>query len=296
MTPRRFSYKYRKLVSLLINTLIVTLVLIPHTLLYAAEALSKPALMLANVYRSDIDLDKYWVSEKYDGVRAFWNGHQLVSRQGNIYQAPNWFIADFPSAAIDGELWMGRGKFDALSGAVRKQNPVESEWKTIRFMAFDLPRTEGSFDYRLTLLKQIISNTSSPYLHLVIQRKFSDELTLMNYLDEVIEAGGEGLMLHLASAPYHSNRSDDLLKLKRHQDAEATVVEHLLGKGKYKGMLGAILVETKEGLRFKIGSGFSDAERETPPPIGSVITYKYYGVSSNGTPRFASFLRLRNEI
>ena len=266
MTAQRFSYKYRKLVSLLINTLIATLVLTPHTLLYAAEALSKPALMLANVYRSDIDLEKYWVSEKYDGVRAFWNGHQLVSRQGNIYRAPNWFTADFPNTAIDGELWMGRGKFDALSGAVRKQSPVESEWKTIRFMAFDLPETEGNFDYRLGLLKQIISNTSSPYLHLVVQRKFSDELTLMNYLDEVIE------------------------------DAEATVIEHLPGKGKYTGMLGAILVETNEGLRFKIGSGFSDAERETPPPIGSVITYKYYGVSSNGTPRFASFLRLRNEI
>ena len=162
-------------------------------------------------------------------------------------------------------------------------------------MAFDLPAAEGSFDARLLQLKQLIEQNNSPYLELVEQRKLFTEKALLAHLDGVIAQGGEGLMLHLASAPYRAKRSDDLLKLKRYQDAEATVIGHLPGKGKYKGMLGALLLETESGLRFKIGSGFSQEQRKAPPPIGSTITYKYFGLSSKGTPRFASFLRIRNE-
>lgn len=255
---------------------------------------SEPALMLANRYHADIQLSEYWVSEKLDGVRAYWNGENLISRQGNIYHAPHWFIADFPNSTLDGELWLGRQRFDELSGAVRKQTPDESEWRKIRFMVFDLPTTSGTFDKRLSKLEDIIASNTSPYLKLVKQQKFSDEPALMAYLDEVIALGGEGVMLHLGSAPYRSIRSDDLLKLKRYQDAEAVVIGHLPGKGKYEGMLGAILVETDDGRRFKIGSGFSDAQRQAPPAIGTNITYKYVGLTSTGIPRFASFLRIRN--
>jgi DNA ligase-1 len=255
----------------------------------------KPALMLANVYHRDIPLTEYWVSEKLDGVRAYWDGHTIISRQGNVYHAPSWFSADFPSAPLDGELWMGRGRFDELSGAVRKQTPLNSQWQKIRFMAFDLPAAEGSFDLRLLQLKRLIDQNNSPYLVLIEQQKFLNEKALLAHLDEVIALGGEGLMLHLVSAPYRAKRSDDLLKLKRYQDAEATVIDHLPGKGKHEGVLGALLLETKSGLRFKIGSGFSNSQRKAPPPIGSTITYKYFGLSSKGTPRFASFLRVRNE-
>jgi DNA ligase-1 len=271
---------------------IITGALVTPTL---ADYTSKPALILAKRYHSDISLADYWVSEKLDGVRAYWDGQALISRQGNMYHAPNWFIAEFPSAPLDGELWMGRGRFDELSGAVRKQNPLNSQWQEIRFMVFDLPAAEGSFDLRLIELKRLIDQSNSPYLELVEQQKSSSEEALLAHLDEVIALGGEGLMLHLASAPYRAQRSDDLLKLKRYQDAEATVIGHLPGKGKYEGMLGALLLETKSGLRFKIGSGFSDEQRKAPPPIGSTITYKYFGLSSKGTPRFASFLRIRNE-
>lgn len=255
---------------------------------------SEPALMLANRYHADIQLSEYWVSEKLDGVRAYWNGENLISRQGNIYHAPHWFIADFPNSPLDGELWLGRQRFDELSGTVRKDIPIDSEWMLIRYMVFDSPDAGGNFDQRLAQLKTIIDGKSSPYLKLVKQQKFSDEPALMAYLDEVIALGGEGLMLHLGSAPYRSIRSDDLLKLKRYQDAEAVVIGHLPGKGKYEGMLGAILVETDDGRRFKIGSGFSDAQRQAPPAIGTNITYKYVGLTSTGIPRFASFLRIRN--
>lgn len=260
-----------------------------------ADSTSKPALILAKPYHSDINVADYWISEKLDGVRAYWDGEALISRQGNRYHAPSWFIAEFPNTPLDGELWMGRGRFDELSGAVRKQTPLKAQWREIRFMAFDLPAAEGSFDARLLQLKQLIEQNNSPYLELVEQQKLSTEKALLAHLDGVIAQGGEGLMLHLASAPYRAKRSDDLLKLKRYQDAEATVIGHLPGKGKYKGMLGALLLETESGLRFKIGSGFSEEQRKAPPPIGSTITYKYFGLSSKGTPRFASFLRIRNE-
>ncbi len=260
-----------------------------------AQAEPNPSLMLANTYRSDLKLENYWVSEKFDGVRAYWDGEKLLSRQGNIYHAPRWFTAQFPATPLDGELWLGRQRFDELSGAVRKDTPDDSEWREIRFMVFDLPAAEGSFDQRLNKLKNIISQSQSPYLVLVAQQKFSDENTLMAHLDSLVAKGGEGLMLHLGTAPYRSRRSDDLLKLKPYQDAEAIVIGHVGGKGKYEGMLGALVVKTSTGIKFKIGSGLSDAQRQLPPAIGTTITYKYYGLTGSGTPRFASFLRIRDE-
>src|SRR5690606_1286923 len=71
-----------------------------------------PALLLANVYQNSADVADYWVSEKLDGVRAYWDGQQLISRQGNRFNAPPWFTANFPDTPLDGELWGGRGTFE----------------------------------------------------------------------------------------------------------------------------------------------------------------------------------------
>ena len=252
-----------------------------------------PNLMLANSYHEDINLSDYWVSEKLDGVRAYWDGTQLISRQGNVFAVPAWFSAEFPNVSLDGELWMGRGTFDALSGAVRKTTPVDSEWRGIRFMVFDMPAQAGDFNQRLQQLRALFAHTHSPYIAMVAQEKLPNQKALMARLDQVVNAGGEGLMLHLGSAPYRGVRSDDLLKLKRFEDAEATVLAHIAGTGKYQGMMGALLVQTSAGVQFKIGTGFSDAERRNPPPIGSQITYRYRSVTSKGVPRFASFIRVR---
>ncbi len=261
-------------------------------LCFLAEA-SPPALQLANVYQGNINLDKYWVSEKYDGVRAFWDGSQLLSRQGNIIHAPAWFTAPLPDEQLDGELWLARGKFDQLSGIIRRQMPVDSDWSDIKYMVFDLPASGEIFDQRLTRLKAIIRKINSSHIRLVQQEKFATQTLLIEKLDMVVDGGGEGLMLHLGSSSYKNFRSDDLLKLKKYSDAESIVIRHIPGKGKFKGMLGSMLVETKDGIRFKIGSGFSNAERKNPPAIGSIITYKYFGLTSKGKPRFASFIRVR---
>ena len=252
-----------------------------------------PGLILANVYDNQTELESYWISEKYDGVRAYWDGYRFVSRQGNYYNAPEWFTRGFPEVPMDGELWMGRGTFEVLSGAVRQHVPDTDLWERIRFMVFDLPAAGGTFDERLTKLKKLASEVDSSYLVPVRQFRVSSRNDLMWQLDQVVEQGGEGLMLHRGSSLYEAARSDDLLKLKTHDDAEAVVIAHLPGRGKYQGKLGAILVETPENLRFRIGTGFSDQERESPPPLGSTITYKYFGKTRNGIPRFASYMRLR---
>lgn len=256
---------------------------------------STPGLQLASIYHDHIDLKKYWVSEKFDGVRAFWNGRQLISRQGNVIKAPGWFTAVLPEDQLDGELWLARGQFDRLSGIIRRLSVDDSDWLVVKYMVFDIPNSPLIFDNRLEKLKVIIREINKPFIQLVKQEKFATHELLMQRLDDVVAGGGEGLMLHLGSSTYKKFRSDDLLKLKKYADAEAVIIKHFAGKGKYKGMLGSVLVETDKGIRFKIGSGFTDAERKNPPSIGSIITYKYSGFTNKGTPRFASFLRLRNE-
>lgn len=263
---------------------------------FAADDLNVvPELLLANSYQSGIGLQNYWVSEKYDGVRAYWNGVDFISRQGNIFHAPHWFKKPLPEIALDGELWLGRGEFEALSGLVRQQSPDAADWHGIKFMVFDLPDDTGIFDQRLILLKKIISDINAPHILWVEQFKVSGHEALINLLDEVVAQGAEGLMLHLGSSRYKKGRSDDLLKLKKHFDAEAVVISYVPGKGKYKGMLGSLEVETTDKKRFKIGSGFSDAQRKSPPAIGATITYKYFGLTANGIPRFASFMRVRDD-
>lgn len=190
---------------------------------------------------------------------------------------------------------MGRGRFAELSGAVRQVVPVAAQWRQVRFMVFDLPDQEATFDQRLARLRALVDRVGSPYMVLVEQQRASTHEKLMRRLEEVVDSGAEGLMLHLGASGYRSGRSNDLLKVKPYQDAEAVVVRHLPGSGKYEGMMGSLLVELENGRQFRIGSGFSDTERASPPEPGSTITFKYYGLTATGLPRFASFLRVRND-
>ena len=261
----------------------------------AAGQPEPPAPALAGVYREGIDLTRYWVSEKLDGVRARWDGAALRSRRGNRLHAPPWFVEGFPAEPLDGELWLGRGSFERLSGVVRRAVPDDDAWRGVRFMVFDLPAHPADFDGRLRRLRELFAGTAPPHAGLVEQFRVADHAGLMAALDRVVALGGEGLMLHDGRARYRAGRTNDLLKVKRHEDAEAVVVAHLPGRGKYAGLLGSLLVETPDGRRFRLGSGFSDEERRRPPPVGATVTYKHYGVTRNGIPRFASFLRVRPE-
>jgi DNA ligase 1 len=258
-----------------------------------------PDVLLAQIYQSGTNVQQFLVSEKFDGVRAIWDGKQLKSRQGNVINAPTWFIKDLPKIALDGELWLGRGQFDALSGAVRKDVPIDEEWREIKYLIFELPNAPDTFEVRakriVEIVKQAQKNNKAQHLKVVTQFRVKNEAELKVRLKKVVANGGEGLMLHRADALYVTGRSDALLKLKPLFDAEATVVAYTPGKGKHKGKLGALVVETPEGLRFKLGTGFSDTQRENPPKIGSLVTYTYRDKTPNGKPKFASFLRERHE-
>lgn len=241
-----------------------------------------------------LDFAAYWYAEKYDGVRGFWDGKQLTTRQGNPIAAPDWFTADLPPFAVEGELWAGRGQFERVSGVARTQEPKDSDWQGITFQLFDLPRHPGDFLGRRQVLetwhKQLPAGS---HLQITPIAKADSEEQLLATLKAWQAAGAEGIMLYREGSYYQARRTWDLVKLKGYQDAEARVVAHVPGQGKYTGMLGALLVETPQGIRFKIGSGFSDSERASPPAVGSLITYRFNGYTRTGKPRFARFERLR---
>lgn len=260
----------------------------------SAQTAGPPPLLLANVDAPHIDPREYLVSEKYDGVRALWDGRSLRLRSGRPVPAPDWFLARLPpDQPLDGELWLGRRQFDALSALVRSEVPDEAAWRRVRYMVFELPDAPGPFEERARRIAELAERLAWPQLQAVPQRRVADRTELRRWLDETVRAGGEGLMLHLASAPYVTGRSDVLIKLKPLLDAEAVVVGHRPGRGKYAGMLGALEVRTPEGRRFLLGTGFTDAQRREPPAVGSTVTYRYRDLTTTGLPRFASFLRVR---
>lgn len=272
--------------------------LAPALPLSAAEA--SPPLMLAKVYHEGISLADYWVSEKFDGVRGYWDGEKLLTRGGERIAVPAWFTASWPGVPMDGELWAGRGQFSTAVSTVRQHTPNDDAWRTMRFMVFDLPAQGGPFSDRIQALNRLVSDLAVPWVQAVAQNKVASHAALQERLRKTVKLGGEGLMLHRGASLYKAQRNDDLLKVKTHEDSEARVVGHIPGKGKYAGQLGALLVEipavgAKPAQRFKLGTGFSDAERQDPPALGTQITYRFRGLNDSGIPRFASFMRVRED-
>ena len=259
----------------------------------APASASAPALLLAQDAPVGIDPGGYLVSEKYDGVRAVWNGRVLRFRSGRPVAAPAWFTARLPKRPLDGELWLGRREFDALSAAVRRQAPRDDEWRQMRYMVFDLPHAPGPFAARAVAIESLAHDLDWPSLQAAPQATLADRAELQRRLEAMVAGGGEGLMLHRADAAYRPGRNAALLKLKPLHDAEAVVVGHVAGRGKHLGRMGALRLRTDEGADFLVGTGFSDAEREDPPPLGSVVTFSHRGSTAAGVPRFASYLRVR---
>lgn len=247
--------------------------------------------LLARSAPAGIDPRGYLVSEKLDGVRALWDGQVLRFRSGRAVAAPAWFLALLPRHALDGELWMGRRTFDELSAAVRRSEPQDAEWRRVRYHVFELPEAAGTFEQRAQRLQTVAGGV----VVAVAQTRVGSHAELQARLRAVVQAGGEGLMLHRADAPVATGRSDWLLKLKPQHDAEATVVAHEPGKGRFAGVMGALELQTPEGIRFKLGTGFTDAQRRDPPPVGARVTYRYRDLTPAGKPRFASFLRVADD-
>jgi len=251
-----------------------------------------PGLLLAHTWQNDLDLTDWWISEKLDGVRAYWDGAQFISRLGNVYHAPDFFVTGLPKTPLDGELWLGRKAFQRCVSIVRRQDKSD-HWRSIRFLVFDLPSATGPFEERLEQLHDCLASNRPQFAELHQHYRCRGADHLREELAKVEALGGEGLMLREPGSKYEAGRSSSLLKVKTFHDAEARVVEHLPGTGRHKGRLGALAVQLPDGTSFSVGTGFSDAQRENPPAVGSIVTFRYQELSDRGVPRFPSFIRVR---
>jgi DNA ligase-1 len=254
-----------------------------------------PALLLAHAWENDTDLAGWWMSEKLDGVRAFWDGARFVSRLGNEFFAPAWFVEGLPSIPLDGELWGGRKRFQRTVSIARRRDRSD-EWKELTFVVFDAPRAEGPFEDRLEVVRREIGERLPRFARMHEHVRCDDTDHLRRELARVEALGGEGLMLRQPGSVYEAGRSHTLLKVKSFKDDEGRVIAHVAGAGRHKGRLGALVVEMANGVRFNVGTGFSDQERRGPPPIGSLVTFRYQELSEAGVPRFPSFVGVRHDV
>jgi len=248
---------------------------------------SKPDLLLLKVYK-DQNIIGWVMSEKLDGIRAYWDGKQLLSRGGKIIHAPAWFLEGYPSFAIDGELWSKRGDFENISSIVRDKVP-SVEWREIKHYIFEVPNAKGTLFERLEKAKPYESHS----IKIIPQIVIKDKKAMQEFLKDVESKGGEGIVVRDPNAPYINKRTSKALKVKSFLDSECEVVGHKKGKGKYSKVLGSLQCKLPNGTLFSIGSGFSDEERKYPPPIGAIVTFKYQELTKYGKPRFPVFMRVR---
>ena len=246
----------------------------------------------------DQNVSGWLASEKLDGVRAYWDGEILLSRQGKKLNAPLSFTKNFPKFALDGELYAKELKFEEIQASVMDKFPDEKAWSRLKFHIFDVPEASGGLLERLSELEKFILQNpqAGQNLKIIKQVKVKDNAEFEAFAEAVIAKSGEGAVVREPNAAYERGRSQNVLKYKKFNDAECVVVAHKVGQGKFSGLLGSVVCENlSDKKRFKIGSGFSDKERANPPKIGSVITYKYQNLTAKGLPRFPVFLRVRED-
>jgi len=250
--------------------------------------------MLAKPHKDSANYVGWWMSEKLDGMRAYWTGSGLFSRNGKPIAAPKWFIVQLPSMALDGELMVGRGRFNDTISIVRKQTPVDSEWKRITFHVFDAPMQPGTCEQRWADMHAAVQGV--PFIQAVEQVHCTSPRHLNEMREQIAQLGGEGVMLRAPKSAYELRRSDKLLKVKSFQDTEAKIVGYLPGEGKHAGRLGAYVAQLLKGSKatFGVGTGMTDHDRENPLPKGTIITVKFFELTPDGVPRFPSFVGVRD--
>ncbi len=241
------------------------------------------------INEQELQLGHYWMSEKLDGIRALWTGKELLTRKGNPIIAPDWFTQSLPNTPLEGELWAGRGKFSQVQQVVSKDTPLSDEWRTIKFMLFDIPNSPLSYQQRYYQLQQQVDQLQLQHTQLIQQSPIDSYDALIERLQATESQNGEGLMLR----KFAPNTSSDIIKIKKYMDSEGTVIGYKPGKGKYQGMVGSLIVQIEDGKVLNIGSGLSDEDRANPPALGQVVTFRYNGYTSSGLPRFARFVRVR---
>ncbi|EPJ2017580.1 DNA ligase [Campylobacter lari] len=294
LLKKRFNLIARLFISL------VFLCLLPLNSLFAKD------ILLFKVYDEktfkDVNLSHYLMSEKLDGVRGLWSGKSMQTRAGNTIKLPSFFIKNFPKFELDGELWIKRASFEEISSLIRQENPDEKLWQKVSYNVFDVPNACEEFklnpctlEARLEVLKKYLAKNPNDFIKIIPQTHIKDKNHLEQFYQDIISHKGEGVIIRLNNAPYEKKRSNNAFKLKPFDDTECIVKKHFEGKGKFEGKMGSLLCEAvieDKKVSFKIGSGFKESDRLNPPPVGAIITFKYNGLTKNGKPKFASFLRV----
>ncbi|HEC1735907.1 TPA: DNA ligase [Campylobacter coli] len=270
----------------------------------ACFAFASDILLLNKISEQEIQKKKfngYLMSEKLDGVRGIWEAGKFKTRQDNPIHTPSYFTYNFPSFKLDGELWIARAKFDEVSALIRSDNLDSSLWKSVTYNVFDVPNaceefklTPCTLSNRLKVLERYLQQNPNPYIKIIKQIPIKDQEHLKEFYKDIIFSKGEGVVIRKDLAPYEKGRSKNALKLKPYEDAECKVIAYIEGKGKFQGKIGALLCQMPNDRVIKIGSGLKDKDRENPPKIGSIVTYKFNGLTKNSLPRFPVFLHIRD--
>lgn len=245
-----------------------------------------------NIYEKDKHIVNNWLmSEKLDGIRAYWDGKNLISKNGNIINAPNWFIKNFPNFELDGELWTKRANFENIQSIVLDSIP-STKWNEITYNIFEVPNQKGNFYERIRVLNSWLDKNPNSYIKIIPQIVCKNETHLNNYLKELIEKNAEGIIVKNPNVSYEKGRTNNLLKVKTFFDDEGVVIGYNFDENK---RLKSLKIKLKDGTIFNLGGGFTELERLNPPKINDIITFKYYGFTKNKKPKFASFLRVRKK-
>lgn len=274
------------IIKYLLNTFLLILLISSYS---PAQDLQKP-----KVYQGNEDIENWLMSEKLDGIRGYWNGKHLQTRKGKLLYAPEWFLVNFPPFELDGELWSDRNRFEFIQSTVLDAKPSE-DWRKITYNIFEVPNAEGDFYARLQKAKEWFSTHPNKSVRIIPQIKCENKEHLQQFLKMIESKGGEGVIVKDPSQGYHTGRSPHVLKVKNFYDMEGTVIAINPGKGKFEKMMGSLTLKLENDLTFKLGTGFSNEVRGNPPDIGSIVTFKYFGFTKNGKPKFASYLRIRKD-
>lgn len=257
----------------------------------SVSVFAKPDLMGLQTYDGQ-DVSGWLVSEKLDGVRAYWDGTNLLSRSGEIYHAPNWFIQALPDFPLDGELWVGRNQFETTVSIVRQHQP-DQRWKEVSYQVFDVPEASGGLLQRMTKLTAYLKANPTAHIQPVRQFVLKKTDSLNATLNQVVVQGGEGLVIREPNVAYQPGRTTFAFKFKPKYDDECRVIGYTEGKGKYQGQVGALICVNEQNQKLKLGSGLTDAQRRQPPAVGAIVSYQYSGYTAKGWPKHAVFWRER---
>jgi len=270
----------------------------------------------------------WYMSEKFDGQRALWDGAKFVTRGSTtnyprVYPyVPSWFVALMPpGVALDGEFFIKRNAFQEIGFLKSKLKPnlsnqseLDKKWGNIKYYVFDTPSVDLPFEERMDYLKKLVADrcklfskiksqgiTECPLIY-TEQYLIESEEQLNKYYSELISNDAEGVMIRAPKVKYIPTRTRLILKLKPEEDSECTISGYKPGTGKYEGSLGSFECEMPNGKKFFV-SGMSDSIRteyinkksEYYHPVGTVITYKYTFLTDDGIPRFPRYKGKRME-